>query len=260
MPICGKLWTTMSRRRMKMREASNKVALVFGGARGIGAAAVARLAQDGFAVAFTYVSRDDKAQALVTAVAAGGGQALAIKADSSDVDQIRDAVAQTVATFGKINTVVVNAGIFTMGTIDVATVAQLDQILNINVRGVFLAIQAAAAQMTDGGRVITIGSNVVHRTGTPGASMYQFSKAAVASMVKGLALDLAPRRITVNNVQPGPTNTDINAAYLEALAEKSPLKRVAEPSEIAGLISYMASADAGYMTGASVTIDGGYTL
>lgn len=243
-----------------MSDGSKKIALVFGGSRGIGAATVARFAKDGYGVAFTFASREDKANEVVGQVKAAGGRALAIKADSSDAAQIRSAVEQAVAKFGKIDAVVVNAGIFTLGTIDAVAVEQLDQMLDINVRGVFLAIQAAAAEMNDGGRVITIGSNVAIRTGMAGASVYQFTKAAVAALVKGVALDLAPRSITVNNVQPGPTDTDINAGAIDFLADKSPLKRVAKPSEIAGLIAYIASDEAGYMTGASITIDGGFTL
>lgn len=243
-----------------MNTGSKKVALVFGGSRGIGAAAVARFAKDDYRVTFTYASREDKANEVVSTVEAAGGEAFAIKADSADARQIESAVAQAVQKFGKIDALVVNAGIFTMGTVDAVPVEQLDQMLDINVRGVFLAIQAAATQINDGGRVITVGSNVAIRTGMAGASVYQFTKAAVAAMVKGVALDLAPRSITVNNVQPGPTDTDINAGAIDFLADKSPLKRVAKPSEIAGLIAYIASDEAGYMTGASITIDGGFTL
>lgn len=243
-----------------MSEVSKKVALVFGGSRGIGAAAVARFAKDGYKVAFTYASSDSKANDLVTTIEAAGGEAFAIKADSTAHDQVVSAVEQVADRFGEIDTLVVNAGVFKMGTIDAFAVELLDESINLNVRAVFLAIQAAVPHLNDGGRVITIGSNVVIRTGMPGASVYQFTKAAVASMVKGIALDLAPRSITVNNVQPGPTDTDINAGAIEFLADKSPLKRVAKPEEIAGLIAYIASDEAGYMTGTSVTIDGGYTL
>ena len=136
----------------------------------------------------------------------------------------------------------------------------LDLILDVNIRGVFLAIQAAAGQMRDGGRIITIGSNTAIRTGTPGGSVYAMTKAAVASLVRGVALDLAPRRITVNNVQPGPTETDMTATMVSRLKEIVPLKRVGEPGEIAALVSYVAGPESGYMTGASLTIDGGYVL
>lgn len=237
-----------------------KVALVFGGSRGIGAAIVERLSRDGYAVAFTYVSSEAAALEIEQGVAARGGRAIAIRADSGKADDIRAAVATAVESFGKIDAVVVNAGIFRVATIDAVTEADLDEMLRINVRGVYLSIQAAVGQMNDAGRIVTIGSNVAIRTGFPGASVYQLTKAAVAAMVKGIALDLAPRGITVNNVQPGPTDTDINAGGIDALSTMSPLKRVAQPEEIAGLVAYVIADEAGYMTGASLTIDGGFTL
>lgn len=239
---------------------SNKTALVFGGSRGIGAAIVERLARDGYAVTFTYVSSDAAAQEIEQGLIARGGRAKAIRADSGKAEDIRSAVSSAVESFGKLDAVVVNAGIFKIATIDAVAEADLDEMLRINVRGVYLSIQAAAAQLNDGGRVVTIGSNVAIRTGFPGASVYQMTKAAVAAMVKGIALDLAPRGITVNNVQPGPTDTDINSGGIEALSAMSPLKRVAQPEEIAGLVAYMVNDEAGYMTGASVTMDGGFTL
>lgn len=243
-----------------MTESNGKTALVFGGSRGIGAAIVERLARDGYAVAFTYVSSGAAAQAIEQGLIARGGRAKAIRADSGRAEDIRSAVSSAVESFGKLDAVVVNAGIFKIATIDAVAEADLDEMLRINVRGVYLSIQAAAAQLNDGGRVVTIGSNVAIRTGFPGASVYQMTKAAVAAMVKGIALDLAPRGITVNNVQPGPTDTDINVGGIEALSAMSPLKRVARPEEIAGVVSYMVTDEAGYMTGASVTIDGGFTL
>lgn len=235
-------------------------ALVFGGSRGIGAAAASRLAADGFAVALTYVSRPDKAAEVVSAIEAAGGTALSIRADSADPTAIRAATAQTAEALGQIDVVVVNAGIIRIATVDAFTLEDLDLMLAVNVRGVFLAIQAAASHMRDGGRIITIGSNTAVRTGTPGASVYAMTKAAVASMAKGVALDLAPRGITVNNIQPGPTETDMTAGMIPQLREMIPLRRVGQPAEIAGLISYLASDQAGYMTGASLTIDGGFVL
>lgn len=237
-----------------------KHALIFGGSRGIGAAIVRRLARDGYRVSFTFVAREDSAASLVEEIAQTGGVAYHIRADSADVEQIRGAVAEAVERHGPIDALVINAGLFRMATVDAVTLEDLDQMLAVNVRGVFLAIQAAVPHLRDAGRVITIGSNVALRTGTAGASVYQFTKAAVAAMAKGLALDLAPRGITVNNVQPGPTDTDINAGAIETLAGMSPLKRVATPDEIAGLVAYVAGRDAGYITGASITIDGGFTL
>ncbi|MET0334318.1 MAG: SDR family NAD(P)-dependent oxidoreductase, partial [Rhizobacter sp.] len=193
-------------------------ALVFGGSRGIGAAAVERLAADGYAVAFTYVSRADKAEELARKVEANGGQAHAIAADSADAAAIESAVAQAVERFGSLSVVVVNAGIFRMGTIGSVAVSELDLMLDVNVRAVFLSIQPAVPHLVDGARIITIGSNVAIRTGMAGASVYQMTKTAVAGLVKGVALDLAPRGITVNNIQPGPIDTDINAGSLDVLA------------------------------------------
>ncbi|MBR0915968.1 3-oxoacyl-ACP reductase family protein [Bradyrhizobium japonicum] len=239
---------------------SSKVALVFGGARGIGAAIAVRLAKDGFDIALTYVSRPDSAGEIVAAIENAGRKAVAIKADSADPAAIRAAVAETVDRLGVLDAVVVNAGILRLGPVEQFSLEDLDLILDVNIRGVFLAIQAAAGQMRDGGRIITIGSNTAIRTGTPGGSVYAMTKAAVASMVRGVALDLAPRRITVNNVQPGPTETDMTVTMVSRLKEIVPLKRVGEPSEIAALVSYLAGPESGYMTGASLTIDGGYVL
>ncbi|QRE76791.1 SDR family NAD(P)-dependent oxidoreductase [Methylobacterium aquaticum] len=239
---------------------ARKTALVFGGSRGIGAAIVSRLAEDGHAVAFTFASRADAAEALSEAVRARGGEAHALCADSADPAAIRDAVRAATENLGSLDVVVVNAGVMRLGTIDAVPLDDLDLMIDVNVRGVFLSIQAALPHIPDGGRVVTIGSCVALRTGMPGASVYQFTKSAVAGMVKGLALDLAPRRITINNVQPGPTDTDINAGAVEMLSERSPLRRVAAPSEVAGFVSYLARAEAGFVTGASLTIDGGFTL
>lgn len=236
------------------------VALIFGGSRGIGAAIATRLARDGFDIALTYVSRPDSAGELVSAIEGAGRKALAIRADSADSEAIRNAVAEAVGRLGKLDVVVVNAGILRHASVEAFSLEDLDQMLAVNVRGVFLAIQAAVARMHDGGRVVTIGSNTAIRTGSPGSSVYAMTKAAVAAMVKGIALDLAPRRITVNNVQPGPTETDMTAAMASRLREAVPLKRMGQPDEIAGLVSYLAGPDSGYMTGASLTIDGGYVL
>lgn len=241
-------------------EPINKTAVVFGGSRGIGAAAVKRLAQDGYAVGFTYTNSEEQATALVEAIASQGGEALAVRADSADAAAITAAVAQFVDRFGKIDLVLVNAGLFRMNTIEAVGLDELDSMLAVNVRGVYLSIQTAVPHIVDGGRIVTVGSNVAIRTGFPGSSVYQMTKGAVAAMVKGVALDLAPRRITVNNIQPGPTDTDINAGAIDMLSQMSPLKRMAKPEEIAGLVSYLARDEAGYLTGASLTIDGGFTL
>ena len=237
-----------------------KAALIFGGSRGIGAAIARQLAQDGFWVAITYVSQSEKARQVVTGIKASGGRAMAIQADSADPDAIRRAVRDTVDRFGNLDAAIVNAGVLKLANIENVTLDDLDVSLAIDVRGVFLAIQAAALNMKVGGRIVTIGSNTAVRTGSSGGSVYAMTKAAVAAMVKGVALDLAPRSITVNNIQPGPTETDMTASMVAGLVNVIPLKRVGQPDEIAALASYLVSDKAGYMTGSSLTIDGGLVL
>jgi len=242
------------------RKLTGKVAIVFGGSRGIGAAAARRLANEGADVAVTYVSAPERAAETVGAIEDAGRSGVAIKADSADPAAIEAAVAQAVDRFGRLDIAVVNAGILLRGDVASVSVEDLDRMLNVNVRGVFLAIQAAAARLTDGGRIITIGSNTAVRSGYPGSSVYSMTKAAVAVMVKGVAIDLAGRGITVNNIQPGPTVTDMTVDHIETIKQLSPLKRAADPDEIAGLVAYVASKESGYMTGSSITIDGGLAL
>jgi 3-oxoacyl-[acyl-carrier protein] reductase len=218
------------------------------------------LAEDGADVALTYVAAANKAEETVEAVDATGRKALAVKADSADAGAIQEAVAQAFDRFGRLDIIVINAGILRLGSVETVSLQDLDRMLDVNVRGVFVAIQAAAPRLTDGGRVITIGSNTAIRTGFPGSSVYSMTKAAVATMVKGIALDLAPRAITVNNVQPGPTETDMTVDHLEMVKSLVPLGRVGQPREIASLVAYLASEESAYMTGASLTIDGGYVL
>ena len=239
---------------------SPQAALVFGGSRGIGAAIARRLAHEGYAVALTYASRADKADEMVAAIRSAGGQAIALQADAADHNAIIAAVADASARLGPLQVAVVNAGIYQGSPLDQFPLAMLDQMLAVNVRGVFLSIQAAAAKMADGGRIITIGSNTAQRSGSVGSSVYAMTKAAVATLVRELALDLAPRRITINNIQPGPIETDITASFLEPLIQRSPLQRVGRPEEVASLAAYLVSADAGYMTGASLTMDGGHAI
>jgi 3-oxoacyl-[acyl-carrier protein] reductase len=242
------------------RKLTGKVAIVFGGSRGIGAAAARRLANDGANVAVTYVSAPERAAETVGAIEAAGRTGLAIEADNADPAAIEAAVAQAVDRFGRLDIAVVNAGILLLGDVATVSVENLDRMLNVNVRGVFLSIQAAAARLADGGRIITIGSNTAVRSGHPGSSVYSMTKAAVAVMVKGIAIDLAGRGITVNNIQPGPTVTDMTVDHIERIKPLIPLKRAADPDEIAGLVAYLASKESGYMTGSSLTIDGGMVL
>ncbi|MEJ2815566.1 3-oxoacyl-ACP reductase family protein [Caulobacter sp. CCG-8] len=242
------------------REQQGKVALVLGGSRGIGAAIVERLATDGAQVAFTYASSPENAETLRAAIEAKGGTALAVRADSADADQIKAAVDQTLARFGRLDILVVNAGILQRGRIDEVRLEDFDRMVAINIRGVFAALHHAAPHLSDGGRIVTIGSNVAVRIGFSGSSTYAMTKAAVAALVKGAAIDLAPRAITVNNIQPGPTLTDMTSDYVEMVRPLIPLARMGEPREIAGLVAYLVREEAGFVTGASLTADGGLSL
>lgn len=242
---------------VKAKSLPGKVALVTGGSRGIGAGIVRRLTADGASVAFTYSSSQEKALRLVHEIESDGGHVSAFKADSASASELQNAVSQTSESFGPLDIFVSNAGILSLGTIDTYRLEDFDRMVNINVRAAFVGVQAAARSMNNGGRIIVIGSNTAVRTGFPGSSVYTLTKAALTGLVRGAAIDLAPRSITVNNVQPGPTLTDMTSDFVDLVMPHIPLKRMGEVSEIAGLVSYLASGDAGFITGASITIDGG---
>ena len=240
---------------------TNKVALIQGGSRGIGAAIAKRLAKDGAAVAITYASSAQKAEELVQEIQAQGGRALAIKADSADAKQIQDAVSLTADTFGKIDILVNNAGVLALGDVASFSLEDLDRTLDINVRSVFVATQAVVPHMDSGGRIINIGSTNADRMPFAGGAAYALSKSAIVGLTKGLARDLGPLGITVNNVQPGPVDTDMNPAdseFASALIGLMAVGRYGQASEIAGFVSYLAGQEAAYITGASLTIDGGF--
>jgi len=242
---------------MRTKNFTGKVALVTGGSKGIGAGIVRRFAADGLAVAFTYSNSEEKALQLVREIESAGGNTLALKADSASAKELQAAVAKTTEVFGRLDIFVSNAGILTLGTIDNYSLEDFDHTVAINVRAAFVGIQAAAQEMKDGGRIVVIGSNTAIRTAFPGASVYSMTKAALTGLVRGAAIDLAPRAITVNNVQPGPTATDMTSAHVE-LVKLIPLKRMGDVTEVASFVSYLASEEAAFITGASLTIDGGY--
>jgi len=238
-----------------------KNALVTGGSRGIGAAIAARLARDGAAVAITYVSSPGKAEEVAAAITAEGGRAIAIQADSASAESVRRAVSETVAQLGGIDILVNNAGIAPMGMIDEVSMEDFDQLVNVNIRAVFVGMQEAARHMKAGGRIITIGSCLGKRVPTPGASVYAMTKAAVASLTCGVARDLGPRGITVNNVEPGPIATDMNpedGPHAQSMIDLLALDRYGRPEEIASMVAFLASPEAAYITGASMLVDGGY--
>ncbi|MFM4704092.1 3-oxoacyl-ACP reductase family protein [Aeromonas bivalvium] len=247
---------------LTVKPLSGQVAFVQGGSRGIGAAIVKRLARDGAAVAFTYVSSTNKAEEIVATITAAGGKALAIRADSADEVSLQQAIRQTVTTFGRLDILVNSAGVLVWGDIEELTLNDLDRTLAVNIRSVFVASQEAAHHMGKGGRIINIGSTNAERIPMAGGSIYAMSKSALVGLTKGMARDLGPKGITVNNVQPGPVDTDMNPAdgdsaeYIKGLIA---LARYGKDEEIASFVAYLAGPEAGYITGASLTIDGGFS-
>ncbi len=240
---------------------AGKVALVTGGSRSLGAAIARRLAAEGAAVALTYSASPDKAAEVVRAIEAAGGKALALHADAADAAAVKAAVAATVKAFGKLDILVNNAGMLVFKPVDEISLDDFDRIVAVNVKGLFVATQEASRHMAEGGRIINIGSINSDYIPFAGGSLYSMTKAAVAGLTKGLARDLGPRGITINNVQPGPTDTDMNPAsgpFADQAREYTALKRYAKPDEIADFVAYLASPGASYITGASLRIDGGY--
>lgn len=239
---------------------AGKVALVTGGSRGIGAAIARRLAADGADVVLTYARAAEQAQTVVAEIQAGGRRALAIAADSADPQAVTAAVERTVAEFGRLDIVVNNAGVFAYGPFEDESAESYERVMAIHVRAPFVAAQAASKHLPRGGRIITIGSCLGERVGAPNMTLYSMSKAAVIGLSKGLAQDLGARGITVNVVQPGPVDTDMNPADGEHAGPQIALmarKRYAEPDEVAAAVAFLASPEAQSVTGAAITIDNG---
>ncbi|EEF57781.1 3-oxoacyl-ACP reductase family protein [Pedosphaera parvula] len=243
------------------KKLTGKVALVTGASRGIGAAIAKGLADDGASVAITYTSSPQKADEVVRAIEVTGGKVLAIRADSADAEAVNKAVAGTVKAFGRLDILVNNAGLFAMAPIDEFKIEDFDRLIAVNVKGVFLATQSAIRHMGEGGRIINIGSVNSDSMPFAGGSVYALTKGAVASFTRGLARDLGPRGITVNNIQPGPVDTDMNpadGAFAAQLKDLMAIKRYGHGNEIAALVSFLASPEAAFITGASIKIDGGF--
>jgi len=239
----------------------NKRALVTGGSRGIGAAIVKRLAREGADVALTYVSKSDQANQIAKAAQGFGVKALAIQADSGDARAVSAAVERTVNELGGIDILVNNAGVAVMAPIDDYRLEDFDRTVAVNLRAVFIATQAAVKHMKSGGRVINIGSCNAERMPFAGGAVYAMSKAGLVGLVKGLARDLGPRGITINNIQPGPTDTDLNpanGAFADMLRKFMAVPHYGSADDIAAMVAYLAGPESGFVTGASLTIDGGF--
>jgi NAD(P)-dependent dehydrogenase (short-subunit alcohol dehydrogenase family) len=237
-----------------------RVALVTGGSRGIGAAIAKRLAADGADVVLTYARSADKGEAVVAEIEAFGRKSIALAADNMDASAVAAAVDRTASAFGRLDILVNNAGIFHAAPIDALTLDDFDRTVAINLRAAFAASKAAAAHMGEGGRIVSIGSNLAERVPGSGISLYALSKAALIGLTKGLARDLGPRGITVNVVQPGSTNTDMNPASGPGADDQRGLMsipRFGEPSDVAGLVAWLAGPEGRFVTGAAWTIDGG---
>jgi 3-oxoacyl-[acyl-carrier protein] reductase len=243
-----------------MSKLTNKVALVTGASRGIGAAIAKRLATDGANVAITYAKDAKAADEVVKAIESAGVKALAIQADAADAKTMKAAIDKAASTFGQIDILVNNAGTAIPKLFEETSVEDIDHMIGLNIRGVFVATQSALKHMPNGGRIISIGSCVGERTMTPGLVAYSATKGAVKMFTQGLAREVGDRNITVNNVQPGPIDTDLNPAsgdWATPQVANTALKRYGHVDEIAALVSFIAGPESSYITGANLTADGG---
>jgi len=243
-----------------MSKLTNRVALVTGGSRGIGAAIAKRLAADGANVAITYTKGADAAASVVKEIERKGAKAIAIQADATDAAAVEAAVEKTVATLGQLDVLVNNAGTAIPKKFEETTLEEIDHMFSLNVRGALVATQAALKHMKNGGRIIMIGSCVGERNMTPGLAAYSATKGAIKMFTQGLSREVGDRGITVNNVQPGPIDTDLNPAAGDWAAPQkanTALNRYGTVDEVAALVAFVARPEASYITGANLTVDGG---
>ena len=243
-----------------MSKLTNRVALVTGGSRGIGAAIAKRLAADGANVAITYTKGDDAAASVVKEIERNGAKAIAIQADATDASAVKAAVEKTVATLGQLDVLVNNAGTAIPKKFEEITLEEIYHMFSLNVRGALVATQAALKHMKNGGRIIMIGSCVGERNMTPGLAAYSATKGAIKMFTQGLSREVGDRGITVNNVQPGPIDTDLNPAAGDWAAPQkanTALNRYGTVDEVAALVAFVARPEASYITGANLTVDGG---
>jgi 3-oxoacyl-[acyl-carrier protein] reductase len=239
---------------------TNKTALVTGGSRGIGAGIAKRLAADGANVAITYTKGVEAAASVVAEIERAGGKAIAIQADAVDAAAVAAAVDKTVATFGRLDVLVNNAGTAIPKPFVETTLGELDRVIDINVRGTFITTLEALRHIEDGGRIIMIGSCLGERNMTPDLAAYAATKGAIKMFAQGLAREVGSRGITVNNIQPGPIDTELNPAasdWATPQIANTALKRYGHVEDIAAMVAFVAGPEAGYITGANLTVDGG---
>jgi 3-oxoacyl-[acyl-carrier protein] reductase len=242
------------------KKLEGKIALITGGSRGIGAAIAKRLAADGANVAITYTKGADAAASVVKEIERVGRKAIAIQADAADAEAVKAAVEKTVATFGRLDVLVNNAGTAIPKKFEETTLEEMDRMIDINIRGAFVATQAALKHIKDGGRIIMIGSCVGERMMTPGLVPYSATKGAVKMFSQGLSREVGNRGITVNNIQPGPIDTELNPAAGEWAAPQkaaTALDRYGSVDDVAALVAFVAGPESSYITGANLTVDGG---
>jgi 3-oxoacyl-[acyl-carrier protein] reductase len=247
-------------KKLEGKKLEGKTALVTGGSRGIGAAIAKRLAADGARVAITYTKGADAAASVVKSIEGAGGEAIAIQADATDAAAVSAAIQKTVASLGRLDVLVNNAGTAIPKKFEETTLEELDRVIDLNIRGVFVTTQAALKHMNDGGRIVMIGSCVGERMMTPGLVPYSATKGAMRMFAQGLSREVGDRGITVNNIQPGPIDTDLNPAAGDwAVPQKAAtaLNRYGSVDDVASLVAFVAGPEASYITGANLTVDGG---
>jgi 3-oxoacyl-[acyl-carrier protein] reductase len=245
-----------------MKKLQNKVAFITGGSRGMGASIASRLSSEGATVVFTHSGKNAaKATAVLKAIQANGSRGAALVANNEQPEAILEALENTIKEFGAIDILINNAGIYIQKPVEEYTLDEFDQMINVNVKAIFIASQFASRHMKSGGRIVTIGSNMADRVIASEGSLYAMSKSALIGLTKGMARDLGPRAITVNLIQPGPVNTDMNpddSEHAPALKSFTALNRYGNVEEVAGLVAYLCNEESGFITGTSITMDGGF--